>query len=201
MLTDPRGLLIWSAAVCGVLIVACALYFIYRGVINLDAQSKGGKATEFSISSFIKIKTNIAGLVLFCFALAFFWLAFSHLSSDPESFDVVGHIAGLKMGEHVSVAVCGGPWEVPVQSDGGFNYPIKPDLNHFQVRMAKAGSPIETTFGLQKKQTGNTGSSYSGVFIEDGIANFGDVTVQGIDIPPPTPIDKVTNVPPPAVKY
>ena len=64
--------MILIAGLCGLVMVIGAFVLLYLGIIKLEPPDKDASPTEFSVYQIIKIKTNVASLVLFVFGFAFF---------------------------------------------------------------------------------------------------------------------------------
>ena len=196
---NETDLMIFITALCGLVMVCGAFLLLYRGTIQLEPPDKNAIPTELTIYKIIKIKTNIASLVLFGIGFAFLWLGFNHTKATP--LEVRGKVSNIKPDEYVTVSVCGGPWIIPVQKDGEFDDTIKPDLEQFQVQIGKVGVLPEKTFGLMKKPIGSLDKVSTVFFIRNNLASLGDVPLEQAAPPPPSLVDRVTNAPVPRVDY
>ena len=197
---NETDILILVSGLCGLGMVFGAFVLLYRGTIKLEPPDRNASPTELTISQIIKIRTNVASLVLFVLGFAFLWLGFSHTQAAP--LEIRGRVLNVHPNEYVSVSVCGGPWILNVQNDGEFDDTIKPDLEHFQVQIGKVGVLPEKTFGLMKKTAGGELDKASAVFVvRNNLANLGEVPLEQAAPPPPMPIDKVTNAAIPKVNY
>lgn len=191
--------MILIAGLCGLVMVIGAFVLLYLGIIKLEPPDKDASPTEFSVYQIIKIKTNVASLVLFVFGFAFLWLGFRHVEAAP--LEIRGKVLNIRPKEYVTVSVCGGPWIVPVQNSGDFDTTIKPDLEQFQVQIGKVGILPEKTFGLKKAPIGNPDKASNVFSIRNNLADLGEVALEQPAPPPPALEDKVTNAAVPKVNY
>ncbi len=198
---DQRSLLIIVAAGCGLLMVVGAFFLLYRGIIKLEPSS--GQQTELDVLTILKLKTNIAALVLFVLGLAFLILGFRNLSPELPHFYVAGQVIGLATNEVVTISVCGGPWPVPLVTGGSFNYQIKPDLDSYELHIGRVGRPLERSVGVFKKRSSSQASGYGYIPIgDDLVARIGEVRLEERALlATPTPIDLVTDRPAPSFSY
>lgn len=197
---DQRSLLIVVAAGCGLLMVVGAFFLLYRGIIKLEPSS--GQQTELDVLAILKLKTNIAALVLFVLGLAFLVLGFRNLSPELPQFYVAGQVIGLASNEVVQISVCGGPWPVSVLTGGSFNYQIKPDLDSYEVHIGRVGRPLERSVGVFKKRSSPQAQGYGYIPIgDDLVARVGDIRLDrsALTVTPP-PID-LTDRPAPSFSY
>lgn len=205
-MTNEIYLLIFITAVCGLLMVCGAFLLLYRGIIKLESPGENATATEITIYSVLKLKTNIAALVLFFIGFAFLWLGFRHAEWRPPSLEIRGKILNVKPNEFVTVSLCGGPWPLPVQNEGKqifeFDDWVTPTLDQFQLQIGKVGLLPEITYGLMRKRsTGNAKEISKIVFIQGNLASLDPISLNEPAPPPPPLVDKVTNAPVPKVNY
>ena len=197
---SETDMMVFISGLCGLAMVFGAFVLLYRGTIKLEPADKNADPTELSISQIIKIRTNVASLVLFVLGFGFLWLGFSHTQAAP--LEIRGKVLNIRPNEYVSVSVCGGPWILNVQNSGDFDYTIKPDLDQFQVQIGKVGLLPEKTFGLVKRTAGGESDGASTVFVvRNNLANLGQVALEQPAPPPPSPVDNVSHVPAPRVNY
>jgi hypothetical protein len=200
---DQRGLLIIAAALCGMAMVIGAFVLLYRGIIKFEPPSNA-QPTELEVFKIVKLKTNIAALVLFVLGLAFLMIGFQNISPPPPEFNLAGRITGIGSDRtpSVMVLVCGGPWQGQVHTDGSFYFPIKPDLDTYGVMVGVVGGQLgqHTRVGKVKP----TGPTYGFVPIDkDGVARVGDIRMNegDVSVRVPQPEDRVSGKPVPAVRY
>jgi len=195
--------MIFIAALCGLVMVCGAFVLLYLGTIKLEPPAKNAIATELTIYKIIKIKTNIASVVLFVIGFAFLWLGFNHTEAAP--LEIRGKVWNIQPNEYVTVSVCGGPWIIPVQNNGDFvefDDKIKPALDQFQVQIGKVGVLPEKTFGLlTKPPIGNPYKVSTVLYIRNNLASLGEIHLEQPAPPPPALVDKVANAPVPKVDY
>jgi hypothetical protein len=200
---DQRGLLIIAAALCGMAMVIGAFVLLYRGIIKLEPPSDA-QPTELEVFKIVKLKTNIAALVLFVVGFAFLAIGFHNISPPPPQFTLAGRVTGIasRHTDSVLLLVCGGPWPGQVHTDGTFSFPIKPDLDTYGVMVGLVGGQLGQHMSVGKRKS--AGFTYGFVAIDkDGVADVGNIPLNDGDASSRAPelVDRVSGNPVPVIRY
>ena len=200
---DQSGLLIIAAAVCGIAMVIGAFVLVYRGIIKFEPPSNA-QPSELEVFKIVKLKTNIASLILFVLGFAFLAIGFQNVSPAPPKFTLAGRVTGIASDHTDSVLlyVCGGPWQGQVHRDGSFDFPIKPDLDTYGVMVGRVGGQLGQHMSIGKRKS--TGFAYGFVAIDkDGVANVGNIPLNEGDGSARAPQlnDRVSDKPVPMFRY
>jgi len=180
-----------------------AFGLLYRGTIKFEPPSNA-QPTELEVFKIVKLKTNIAALVLFVLGFAFLAIGFQNISPALPQFSLAGRVTGIASHDthSVLVLVCGGPWQGQVQTDGSFYFPIKPDLDTYGVMVGLVGGQLGQHKSVGKNKS--TGPTYGFVPIgKDGVARVGDIRLNDSEAPTrtPEPVDRVSGHPVPPIRY